>query len=59
MTIPQEILIELEAELTGLRFGTVTLQIVLHDSQPRYKVIREKSIVPGKQSSGAGQGGPQ
>jgi hypothetical protein len=53
--IPAEIIAELETELTGLSFGSVTLQIVLHDGQARYKITREKSIVVGRATSGAGQ----
>jgi hypothetical protein len=55
--IPTEIIAAVEAELKGLSFGTVCLEIILHDGQARYKVIREKSIIPGKSTSGAGSNG--
>jgi hypothetical protein len=51
--IPAEIILELEQETEGLTFGSVRLEIVLHDGYARYKITREKSIVPGKPSSGA------
>jgi hypothetical protein len=54
MTIPIDIIAELQRETEGLVFGLVRLEIILHDGQPRYKIIREKSIVPGKPTSGAG-----
>jgi hypothetical protein len=52
--IPEEIIAALEAELRGLAFGMVRLEIFMHDKQPRYKITREISIVPGKPTSGAG-----
>jgi hypothetical protein len=54
--IPSEIIAALEAELQGLAFGVVRLEIIMHDKQPRYKITRERSIIPGKSSSGAGGG---
>jgi hypothetical protein len=55
--IPSEIIEVLEAELQGLTFGQVRLEIILHDGQPRYKISREKSIVPDKPTSGSIHGG--
>jgi hypothetical protein len=57
--IPAEIISALESELEGLSFGTVKLEILIHDNQPRYKITREKSIVVGKPTSGAGQEAPR
>jgi hypothetical protein len=54
MIIPTEIITELERELDGLNFGSVSLVIQVHDGKPRYVIGREQSIVPGKPSSGAG-----
>jgi hypothetical protein len=54
--IPAEIIAEVEQDVVGLSFGTVTLQIVIHDNIPRFKIIREKSIIPGKESSGSTPG---
>jgi hypothetical protein len=53
MKIPNEILERLEQEARGIAFGTVALQIILHDGQARFKLSREISIVPGKETSGA------
>jgi hypothetical protein len=50
--IPDEIIETLETEIRDLSFGTVKLEIVFHDGHARYKIIREKSIVPGKPASG-------
>jgi hypothetical protein len=55
--IPAEVVAEVEKEAAGLSFGTVTLQIVIHDGHPRFKIIREKSIMPGKATSGSTPGG--
>jgi hypothetical protein len=55
--IPQEIIAELEQEAEGLSHGFVRLEIIIHDKQTRFIITREKSIVPGKPSSGAKQGG--
>jgi hypothetical protein len=51
--IPAEIIEALEQELRDLVFGAVRLEIILHDGHARYKISREKSVVPGKASSGA------
>jgi hypothetical protein len=51
--IPAEIIAEVEQDVAGLSFGTVTLQIVIHDNIPRFKIIREKSIIPDKAASGS------
>jgi hypothetical protein len=57
MIIEPRIIVELEKEAEGLAFGKVCLEIILHDGQPRYKITREKSIIPGKSSSGSASGG--
>jgi hypothetical protein len=55
--IPAEVIAEVENEAAGLGFGTVTLQFILHDGHQRFKIIREKSIIPGKVVSGSIPGG--
>jgi hypothetical protein len=57
--IPPEIVETLETELRGLSFGMVRLEIILHDGQARYRISREKSIMPGKPTSGAAEGAKQ
>jgi hypothetical protein len=57
MTIPAEIIAAVESELQGISFGTVRLEIIFHDGSPRYKITREKSIIPGKPASGSSRAG--
>ena len=52
--LPKTVLDEMEkrgAELKG--FGSVTLKITYHDFQARYTIGSEKSIIPGKATSGS------
>jgi hypothetical protein len=51
MKIPADIIAELEKE-ADLSFGRVCLEITLHDKHPRFKITREKSIIPGRPTSG-------
>jgi len=55
MKLPFEVLTELEQALEGLRFAKVNLEIVIHDQKPKYRIVVEKSIVPGRETS-SGQG---
>ena len=52
MTLPSDVLTELEKALEGLRFAKVNLEIVIHDQKPKYRIIIERSIVPGADTSG-------
>ena len=54
MKIPQTIIEALEEAADGLNFGVATLQVKLHDKKPVYRIITEKSFIPGRTSSGAG-----
>ena len=53
MRIPELIINELEKVIQDLSFGTVSLEIKLHDKKPVFRIITEKSFIPGKLSSGA------
>ena len=57
MKIPNEIISEVELELEGMPFGSVTLRITIHDEKPRFMITKERSVVIGRPSSGAGGGG--
>ena len=52
--IPDEIISAVETELSELSFGRVCLEIIRHDSHSKYRVIKEISFVPGKETSGSG-----
>ena len=53
MKIPPEIISELERCIEDLSFGHVNLEVVIHDRRARYRIIVEKSYVPGRNSSGS------
>ena len=54
MKIDEKILREFEKEIDALNgFGAARLEVVLHDNHPRFVLSTEKSIIPGKTSSGA------
>jgi len=53
MKIPADVLAELEKTLEVLRFAKVTLEVVIHDSKPKFRIIVERSIVvPVRETSG-------
>jgi ribosomal protein L30/L7E len=52
MKLPSDVLSELEKTLEGLRFAKVNLEVVFHDGKPKFRIIIEKSIVPGVDTSG-------
>jgi len=53
--IPEEVLLSIEKELEYMNFGKICLEILLHDKIPRYRIIKEISIIPGKATSGSEQ----
>ncbi|MDR2965222.1 MAG: hypothetical protein LBU88_05555 [Treponema sp.] len=40
-------------ELMSLEFGKVTLECCVHDGHPKFRIIKETSIMPGKATSGS------
>jgi hypothetical protein len=52
MQLPADVLFELEKTLEGLRFAKVNLEVVFHDGKPKFRIIVERSIVPGVNTSG-------
>jgi len=52
MKLPNDVLTELERALEGLSFAKVNLEIVIHDKKPKYRIITEKSVIPGFNTSG-------
>lgn len=52
MKLPCDVLAELEKTLEGLRFAKVNLEISIHDQKPKFRIIVERSIVPGVDTSG-------
>ena len=54
MKIPESILTEFQKAIDDLNgFGAATLSLALHDNRPRFILSTEKSIVPGKPTSGS------
>ena len=52
MKIPLEIVSELEKCMEDLPFGRANLEIKIHDHRPQYRIVVEKSLVPGRCTSG-------
>ena len=50
--IPTSVIETLETELNGLSHGSVNLEIVIHDSVAKYRVVKTVSILPDKKFSG-------
>ena len=50
--LPDEVLLAIEEELRGINFGKIILEISVHDKRPKFRIIKEVSIVPGKFTSG-------
>jgi hypothetical protein len=50
--IPVSVIETLEQQLTGVSFGKLNLEIVLHDGHAKYRITKEISVVPDSNSSG-------
>jgi len=50
--IPEEVFFAIEKELEYMKFGKVCLEILIHDKNPRFRILKEISIIPGKSTSG-------
>jgi len=50
--IPSNVLSLAERELAGLTHGEVNIVITLHDSKPKFRIVKTLSIVPDKITSG-------
>jgi hypothetical protein len=53
VAIPSEVTAVLDAEMQGVYFGKVILEVSIHDGKPKYRITKEISIVPGKPTSGS------
>jgi len=51
-TIPEEVLLSIEKELEYLNFGKLCLEILIHDKKPRFRILKEISIITEKKTSG-------
>ena len=51
-TLPEDVLFLIEEELNNITFGKINLEISVHDKKPKFRIIKEISIVPGRLSSG-------
>ena len=52
MKLPNSVIAELEKTLEGLHFAKVNLEIMIHDQKPKFRIIVERSIIPGVETSG-------
>jgi len=50
--IPEDVLFLIEDELNHINFGKLLLEISIHDKHPKFRIIKEISIIPDKLSSG-------
>ena len=51
MKVPENVLSEFFKAAEGVDFGRITLEIVLHDGRPRFRIVKEMSYIPGKKGS--------
>jgi len=51
-TLPEAVLLYIEEELSNIHFGKLNLEVVIHDKQPKFRIIKEISIIPDKFNSG-------
>ena len=51
--IPKNIIDTLEKQTDGVSFGKICLEITVHDNKPKYRILKEISIVPDKTTSGS------
>ena len=51
--IPENVIKELEAQTQGVTFGKICLEILVHDNHTKYRIVKEISIVPNKETSGS------
>jgi len=49
--IPKNVIEFLESELELLTFGNITLEIVVNDGKPKYRIIKTVSVIPDKPAS--------
>jgi len=50
--IPENITKAIEKELENLFFGSVVLEVTVHDGRPKFRIIKTISMVPDKPTSG-------
>jgi hypothetical protein len=50
--LPDDVVSLVEEEFNRINFGKLILEISIHDKLPKFRVIKEISIVPGKLTSG-------
>jgi hypothetical protein len=51
--IPQDVLEELKTQIQGITFGKICLEISIHDNHKKYRITKEISIIPHKETSGS------
>jgi len=51
--IPAVVIESLEKQVEGVAFGKICLEISVHDNNPKYRIVKEISVVPEKNSSGS------
>jgi hypothetical protein len=51
--IPQDVIQELETQAQGVTFGTVCLELKIHDGQMKFRITKEISLILNKETSGS------
>jgi len=52
MKLPASVIETLESQLSDLSYGSVVLEVIIHDNAAKYRVIKTVSIVPNRPTSG-------
>ena len=52
--IPESVLQAVNKAADGEKFARITLEILIHDGNHKYRITKEISVIPGKSTSGSG-----
>ena len=53
MFLPSDVHYAVSEAIDDLNFGKINLEITMHDGKPKYRIITERSFIPGKPTSGS------
>lgn len=52
MTLPLEVIEEIQKVSENLNFGKIDLEISFHDNHPKFKIVVTHNIIPNVKTSG-------
>ena len=52
MKLPLDVIKLIEDSMAGMNFGKVLLEVVFHDQKPKFRITKEISVIPGRETSG-------